>query len=141
MVGVTYLVDTNIVSELMRPRPAAVIKTAWQIHEHETAISAITWHELLTGTLHLPHSKRRTAYEKFLHTYLQEQVNILSYTEIAAEWHAEERARLMKMGKTPSFPDGQIAAIAATNNLILVSRNVSDFADFTGLQVENWFTS
>ncbi|MGK7882028.1 MAG: hypothetical protein AB4060_18295 [Crocosphaera sp.] len=43
------------------------------------------------------------------------------------------------MGKTPAFVDGQIAAIAYTNQLILVTNNVSDFQDFQGLQIENWF--
>ncbi|WP_331281805.1 PIN domain-containing protein [Planktothrix serta] len=39
----------------------------------------------------------------------------------------------------PSYPDGQIAAIAKVNHLILVTRNVSDFADSEGLTLENWF--
>ena len=43
------------------------------------------------------------------------------------------------MGKTPAFVDGQIGAIAYTNQLILVTNNVSDFQDFQGLQIENWF--
>nr|WP_199315099.1 hypothetical protein [Planktothrix sp. FACHB-1355] len=43
------------------------------------------------------------------------------------------------LGKTPPFVDGQIAAIAKVNNLILVTNNVSDYADFLELQVENWF--
>ena len=139
MAGITYLADTNIVAEIMRPQPAAAVKTAWQTHDHELAISAVSWHELLVGTRRLPHSKRRTAYEKFLYKYLQKQAIILPYNQAAAEWHADERARLMQVGKTPSFPDGQIAAVAATNNLILVTRNVVDFADFAGLTIENWF--
>ncbi|MFB2894307.1 hypothetical protein ACE1CI_15460 [Aerosakkonemataceae cyanobacterium BLCC-F50] len=57
----------------------------------------------------------------------------------AAKWHAEQRAHLVTIGKTPSFADGQIAAIAKVNNLILVTNNVSDYADFLELQVENWF--
>ena len=49
-----------------------------------------------------------------------------------------ERARLAAIGKTPPFVDGQIAAIAAFNDLILVSANVSYFASFEGVRVENW---
>jgi len=137
--GVTYLADTNIVSEMMRPHPFAAVNTAWQVHDHEIAISAVSWHELLVGIRCLPHSKKRTAYGKFLHTYLQKQVIILPYNQVAAEWHADERTRLMQIGKTPSFPDGQIAAIAAVNNLTLVTRNVQDFAEFANLRIENWF--
>lgn len=52
-------------------------------------------------------------------------------------WH--ERARLTALGKPPSYADGQIAAIASANNLILVTRNVSDYETFTGIEIENWF--
>jgi tRNA(fMet)-specific endonuclease VapC len=61
-----------------------------------------------------------------------------SYNEDAAKWHACERARLQLIGKTPPFVDGQIAAIACVNNLILVTRNISDFNSFSDLQIQNW---
>jgi len=61
-------------------------------------------------------------------------MTILNYDLKDVQWHAQERARLSKMGKTPAFIDGQIAGIAYSNNLILVTNNVSDF-------VENWFVS
>ncbi len=63
---------------------------------------------------------------------------VFNYDLAAARWHAEERARLTKIGKTPAFADGQIASIAHRNGLILVTNNVSDFE---GLMIENWFTS
>ncbi|MFN7854237.1 MAG: VapC toxin family PIN domain ribonuclease, partial [Dolichospermum sp.] len=56
-----------------------------------------------------------------------------------AKWHAQERARLSKIGKTPAFIDGQIASIAFCNDLILVTNNVADFQDFEDLIIENWF--
>ena len=137
--GVIYLADTNIVSEMMRPLPNATVKTAWQAHQHQVAISSITWHELLIGVYRLPRSKRRTAFENFLFEYLEKRLMVLPYTQASANWHALERARLLQVGKTPSFPDGQIAAVAATNDLILVTRNVDDFANFDSLRIENWF--
>ena len=63
---------------------------------------------------------------------------ILPYDESAADWHAAERARLVSAGKTPSFADGQIAAIAKTNDLILVTLNLADYADFRDLALEDW---
>jgi tRNA(fMet)-specific endonuclease VapC len=56
-------------------------------------------------------------------------------------WFVRERARLTSIGKTPAYADGQIAAIAQVNNLTLVTNNVSDYADFADLKLENWFTS
>jgi tRNA(fMet)-specific endonuclease VapC len=66
---------------------------------------------------------------------------ILPYTQEAAEWHAAERARLSLLGKTPPFADGQIAAIAKVNNLIIVTANVSDYDIFSDIVIENWCES
>ena len=44
---------------------------------------------------------------------------VFNYDRDASEWHARERARLAKIGKTPAFADGQIGSIANVNNLIL----------------------
>jgi tRNA(fMet)-specific endonuclease VapC len=65
-------------------------------------------------------------------------MTILPYDERAAEWHAKERARLTVLGQIPSFVDGQIAAVAKVNGLILVTRNTPDFEKFSGLKLENW---
>ena len=43
-------------------------------------------------------------------------------------------------GLTPAFIDSQIAAIAASNRLIMVTRNVDDFKDFDKLDVVDWFS-
>jgi tRNA(fMet)-specific endonuclease VapC len=66
---------------------------------------------------------------------------VFDYDINAAKWHAQERARLSKIGKTPAFIDGQIASIAFCNDLILVTNNVADFQDFEHLIIENWFIS
>ena len=63
---------------------------------------------------------------------------ILEYDHRAASWYALERARLVAAGRTLPFVDGQIAAIAGVNDLILVTSNRSDFRGFKGLQVRNW---
>jgi tRNA(fMet)-specific endonuclease VapC len=137
--GVIYVADTNIVSEIMRPRPNHNVQVQWQQHNTQIAITTVTWHELLTGTRLMSHSKRREAIHSFLFDTLQVTAPILPYDQTAAEWHAYERARLSQLGRPPSFSDGQIAAIAATNDLTLVTRNVADFAGFAGLTIENWF--
>jgi tRNA(fMet)-specific endonuclease VapC len=64
---------------------------------------------------------------------------ILPYDLEAAEWYAIERARLVSLGRTPPYFDGQIAAIAVVNDLVLVTNNISDYAEFQNLQLQNWF--
>ncbi|MCP5156044.1 MAG: hypothetical protein H6983_17870 [Ectothiorhodospiraceae bacterium] len=57
---------------------------------------------------------------------------------VNAEWHATERARLSASGRAPPSVDCQIAAIAWPHALTLVTRNVTDFADFKGVRLERW---
>jgi tRNA(fMet)-specific endonuclease VapC len=133
-----FLLDTNILSEPARPIPNANVLQQLDIHKSEVAVSSVVVHELLHGCLRLPESKRR----EYLRNYIYESVinlPVFDYDLKAAQWHAQERVRLSQIGKTPAFVDGQIASIAYSNNLILVTNNVSDFEFFNGLSVENWF--
>lgn len=136
-----YLLDTNILSEPIRKIPHAPIASRIQKNAGSLAIAATTWHEMLFGVFRMPKSHKRTIIEQYLYKTVQAEVSVLPFDAAAAEWFAAERARLSQLGRPPSFPDGQIAAIAATNNLILVTRNVSDFSYFDGLEIENWFVS
>jgi tRNA(fMet)-specific endonuclease VapC len=133
-----YLIDTNILSEPLKPQPNAGVMEQLELNTEEIAIASVTLHEIRYGMKQLPLSRRRTQIEQYLKT-VQETFPILAYDRLAAEWHADERARLKVIGKTPPFADGQIAAIAIANQLILVTRNRSDFENFEGLQIEDWF--
>ncbi len=136
--SVKYLLDTNVVSEPLRPSPAPTILRRLRRHEGETAIASIVWHELQFGCTRLPKSRRRAAIERYLEEVVLASFPILDYGHTAAEWHARERARLEAAGKTPSFIDGQIAAIAGVNDLVLVTVNKADFRGFKGLRVQSW---
>jgi tRNA(fMet)-specific endonuclease VapC len=137
-VNLKYLLDTNVVSEPLRPNPAPNILRRLRRHEGETAIASIVWHELQFGCERLPKSRRRTAIERYLEDVVLGSFPILEYDRSAAEWHARERARLEAAGKTPPFIDGQIAAIASVNDLVLVTANKADFRGFKGLRVQSW---
>lgn len=133
-----YLLDTNTLSEPARPIPNANVLHKLEVCQSEITTASIVVHELMYGCLRLPESRKRET----LWIYIQESVlslPIFDYDQSAAEWHARERARLTKIGKTPAFADGQIASIAYVNNLILVTNNVADFQFFDGLRIENWF--
>ena len=133
-----YLLDTNILSEPLRPAPNPETLNRLKRHQDQLATAAIVWHELLFGCYRLPVSAKRAAIENYLLQVVAPSVEILPYDESAAEWHAVERARLTHTGKTPSFADSQIAAIAKTNDLILVTLNTPDYSDFQGLDIEDW---
>ncbi len=109
-----------------------------ELHQAEIATASPVWHELQFGCKRLPESRKRATIERFLAEVVWPNLEIFVYDESAAEWHATQRALLCKVGKAPSFVDGQIAAIARTNQLVLVTRNTSDFLEFSDLEIENW---
>ncbi|WP_036489749.1 type II toxin-antitoxin system VapC family toxin [Myxosarcina sp. GI1] len=133
-----YLLDTNVVSEPVRPKPNPAVLAKLQAHQEEIGTAVVVWHELLFGCQRLLPSKKRRKIETYLQKVVQPHIPLLPYDETAATWHAKERTRLVAAGKTPAFVDGQIAAIAYTNNLILVTNNTSDFQNFLNLKLENW---
>ncbi len=133
-----YLLDTNVISEPTKTIPDHVVMEQLKHHQHEVATAAPVWHELLYGCFRLPPSKKRDMLKSFIKDVIYYNMKILPYDDRAAEYHAAERARLASKGRTPSFTDGQIAAIAKVNELILVTRNMSDFEGFYELKIENW---
>ncbi len=135
-----YLIDTNILSEPIKPQPNPKVIETMQRNTGDIAIASVTWHEILFGCNRLPPSRKRESIEQYLRDVLS-TFPILAYTLEAATWHASERARLIAIGQTPAYADGQIAATAHINNLTLVTNNVSDYANFQNLNVENWFKS
>ena len=135
-----YLLDTNIISEPVRLIPNANVMAKLIEAKSTVAIASIVWQEVLLGCYRMSDSKRRRAIEAYLQEEVKLKLPILPYTQEAAEWFAKERARLIPIGLTPSYADGQIAAIAKVNNLILVTRNVADYANFQDLPIENWFS-
>ena len=133
-----YLLDTNTVSEPLRPRPNLEVMGRIHEHEGEIAVPALVWHELRFGCSRLARSHRREAIERYIEDVVLQSFPILDYDWMAADWHARERARLTAAGRTPPFVDGQIAAIARANGLVLVTSNAGDFRAFDGLTVESW---
>lgn len=138
---VRYLVDANVLSEQLKPRPDPKLVRRLALHHAAIATATPVWHELLLGGLRSPSPPKRAAVLEFLGAIAAAGLEILPYDRAAAEWHSNERARLMDRGRVPPFVDGQIAAIAAVNGLTLVTRNVRDFRRFAGLPVVNWFST
>jgi tRNA(fMet)-specific endonuclease VapC len=141
MAGIRYLLDTNILSEPVTARPNPLVLEKIKANGTALALASVTWQELLYGLYLLPAGKRRDRIEDYLFRRIQAVLPIIAFDESAAQWQAEQRARLRQIGKSSSYPDSQIAAIAAVNNLVLVTRNIDDFIDFEGLRTQNWFAA
>ena len=132
-----YLLDTNVVSQPMMKTPAMSVLRKLASLGDQCAIAAPVWHELQYGCRRMPAGKRRDALLEYLIDVVS-TFEILPYDDMAAKLHALERVRLEQAGTTVPFVDGQIAAIAQLNELVLVTDNVRDFAPFPALTVENW---
>ena len=133
-----FLLDTNILSEPLRLRPDEGVMARLKLHERELCTAAPVWNELMFGCARLPDGPKKRALREYLNDVVRPAIAVLSYDVAAASWHAEERARLQSIGKTPPFVDGMIAAIACTHGLTLVTNNVSDVEGFDGLLFERW---
>lgn len=133
-----YLLDTNVISEMIKRTPVPGVMEHFEQHENELVTASPVWHELNFGWIRLPDSKRKKQIGIFLIEVILPNIDILPYDHKAAVWHSRERARLSSSGRTPPFVDGQIAGIAAVNNLTLVTRNVRDFDFFRDIRIENW---
>ena len=130
-----YLLDTNVLSEGVKSSPDKHVMAMLEQHQGDIVTAAPVWHELQYGCFRLPRSRKRELITTYLLDVVWRNLDILPYDERAAGWHARERARL---GKTPAFVGGQIAAVSKVNGLILVTRNTADFSFFKDIKVQNW---
>jgi tRNA(fMet)-specific endonuclease VapC len=137
-VNLRYLLDTTTISSPVSKEPDPNIVAKLREHGDECAIAAPVWHELTYGCERLPRGKRRAGLEEYLNDVIGTSFPVLPYDAVAAAWHGYERARLEKLGRPAPYVDGQIAAIAHTHGLVLITANKKDFARFKDLQVENW---
>ncbi len=136
---INYLLDSNILSEPARLKPDDTVLQRFAEHDGEYATAAIVWHELVYGCELLAASKRKTQLQSYLTMLLANGLTVLPFDQAAADWYAKERAELKRQGQTCAYADGEIAAIAATQQLILVTRNTQDFVNFQQLTLQNWF--
>jgi tRNA(fMet)-specific endonuclease VapC len=133
-----YLLDTSTLSWVIAPTPNELVIRRIEQHGARCAIAAPVWHELVYGVRRLPRGKRKEELETYVHDVVHPAFPILAYDQAAAGWHGRERARLERAGHPIPYADGQIAAVASINGLVLVTTNTKDFLRFEDLEVEDW---
>ena len=122
-----HLVDTNVLSELSRPRPVARV-VEWVSARSSLAISAVSIEELTFGIARTK-GARRTSLEAWLAMLLDSKVELLDVTVPVARAAGELRARHVGNGRNVAQADMLIAATALVHGLAIATRNVRDFAD------------
>ena len=131
------LLDTNVLSELIKPRPHPGV-VSWTRHSAAAlAIPTIAVAEMAFGIEKLAEGRRRDDLLAGLHRLVTEFADRLFDFNVKAAWaYGRILAAARKRGRPMSIPDAAIAAIAAANDCALATRNVEDFAT-AGLQVVN----
>jgi predicted nucleic acid-binding protein len=126
-----FLLDTNVISELIKPKPEPKV-TTWidGTDEELLFLSALTFGEIRKGVVLLPSSARRTALEAWLtkELLLRFSNRILSVDQEVADQWGHLSGLTSARGVHVGVIDGLLAATAIQHDLILVTRNTRDVA-------------
>ena len=131
-----FLLDTNVLSELMRAHPdAGVLNWFAQNAQAIMSTSTVNQAEILTGIALLPTGKRRTALAVAAEQMFEQDFagHCLAFDAAAAKNYALIVATRTRRGQAISTEDAQIAAIALAAGLTVATRNIKDFENIDGL--------
>lgn len=134
------ILDTNVLSELMRSQPDPVVM-AWFARQAGVTFytTAITKSEILLGIALLAAGKRREALAEAAGKMFQEDFfgNCLPFDETCSNQYAAVVANRRRSGFSITTEDAQIAAISLSRNLPLATRNTKDFLHIEGVLLHN----
>lgn len=133
------IVDTNVLSEVMKASPSPRVVGWWNSHpEAELYITSITQAEILAEIELLPKGKRRAGIAQAAEATFREDFadRILPFDGEAAREFARIVAARRKLGRPISQPDAQIAAIARNYSAVLATRDTDDF-EHCGIKLVN----
>ena len=129
-----YLLDSNILSEVMKPKPASRVRV-WVLQQNRVALSTVTLEEIYFGLTYKDAYKQLVWFESFV----EELAVIRPVTAEIAQYAGTLRARFRQQGITRSQADMLIAATAQHHGLVLATRNTRDF-EACGVELFNPFT-
>jgi toxin FitB len=138
---VTFLLDTNVVSELAKPQPnAGVVRWLHEAEEDSLFLSVITLAELRFGVERLTPGARRNRLDAWIREELTERFEgrILSVDEKVAEIWGNVLARSEAQGRRMNLMDCFLAATAKVYQLTLITRDKKDFSGFGGELLNPW---
>jgi tRNA(fMet)-specific endonuclease VapC len=128
-----YLLDTNIMSDLVRNPQGKVMQRIRRIGEANVATSVIVTAELLFGA-----GKKRSRRLSDQIAVILDAIEVLPFEPPADAVYAVIRAKLERAGRPVAANDLLIAAHAVSLGCTLVTDNERDFARIEGLSAENW---
>ena len=131
------LLDTNVVSEVMRPRPESrVIEWLDEAEPGSLFLSSVTVAEILVGIQLLPDGARRQRLAQGFAALLERGFaeRVLGFGLSNAPAYAEVVAQRSRIGRPISQFDAQIASIARVHGMSLATRNTDDF-DACGIEL------
>jgi len=135
----SFLVDTNVLSESAKPKPDAGVMAWLRENERELYVSTITVGELRRGIERLPDGARKTKLRHWLQSLCDcMQGRVLSFSTSSAHVWGQLKAKWDAAGLVVPTLDSQIAAIAKRHGLTVVTRNTRDYSK-TGVKVLNPF--
>ncbi|WP_019807443.1 type II toxin-antitoxin system VapC family toxin [Saccharomonospora halophila] len=133
------VLDTNVVSELMRPEPDSRVMT-WvdRLPAEDVFVASVTAAELRYGAARLSDGRRkRELVVKVEELFAEDfQGRVLPFDDAAAACYAEIAVERERAGQTVSMADAQIAAICRSHGTPLATRNIKDFSG-TGVDLVN----
>lgn len=134
----SYLLDTNVLSELAKPRPAPAI-LAWfaDVVETQLHLSVLSLGELRRGVERIPTGKKQEGIRRWLEHGLPHRFEsrLLPIDSAVSERWGRLRA---ETPRTLPAIDGLLAATALHHDLRIVTRNVRDFADMGVTVINPW---
>ena len=135
------VLDTNVVSELMKPEPDAIV-FAWAARQPAAMVTtSITEAEILYGIALLPSSRRKTDLAAVAARMFRDDFKdrVLAFDSAAAPHYGEILARRHRAGRPVKTLDAQIAAIAvAADAAAIATRNTTDFENCGVAIVNPW---